>query len=80
MKKHIFILFIIPMVLLATPARAQNNNIGTVGVQFLQLGVGARAVGMGGAYVGVADNVDALFWNPAMRNPHPQCRAAADRG
>ena len=28
-------------------------------------GVGARAMGMGGAYVGVADDYSAIFWNPA---------------
>ena len=28
-------------------------------------GVGARAMGMGGAYVGVADDFTAIFWNPA---------------
>lgn len=33
--------------------------------EFLSLGVGARALGMGGAFVGVADDVTASFWNPA---------------
>lgn len=28
-------------------------------------GVGARPMGMGGAFVGVADDVNALYWNPA---------------
>ncbi len=27
--------------------------------------VGARAIGMGGAFVSIADNADATFWNPA---------------
>lgn len=30
-----------------------------------ELGVGARAMGMGGAYVGVADDYSAMYWNPA---------------
>ncbi len=33
--------------------------------EFLSLGVGARALGMGGAFVGVADDVTSCFWNPA---------------
>jgi long-subunit fatty acid transport protein len=30
-----------------------------------ELGVGARAMGMGGAYTGVADDYSAIYWNPA---------------
>jgi hypothetical protein len=33
--------------------------------EFLALGVGARALGMGGAFVGVADDATACFWNPS---------------
>lgn len=38
---------------------------GTVGAQFLKLGVGARAVAMGEAYTAVANEASALYWNPA---------------
>ncbi len=44
---------------------AQNPNLGTAGAQFLQIPAGAQAAGMGGAYVGVAEDALALFWNPA---------------
>ncbi|OVE78226.1 hypothetical protein BVX98_00950 [bacterium F11] len=33
--------------------------------EFLNFGVGARALGMGRAYTGVADDVDAIYYNPA---------------
>lgn len=32
---------------------------------FLDIGVGGRALGMGGAYTALADEVNALYWNPA---------------
>ncbi|MFH1415145.1 MAG: PorV/PorQ family protein [Elusimicrobiota bacterium] len=35
------------------------------GANFLKFGIGARPLGMGGAYVAVADDVNALWWNPA---------------
>jgi len=33
--------------------------------EFLKIGVGARALGMGGAFVSVADDASAAYWNPA---------------
>lgn len=33
--------------------------------EFLKLGVGARALGMGGAFVAIADDASAAYWNPA---------------
>ncbi|OGS55022.1 MAG: hypothetical protein A3J79_06875 [Elusimicrobia bacterium RIFOXYB2_FULL_62_6] len=38
---------------------------GTSAFQFLQLGVGARPAAMGETYAGVADDVNAIYWNPA---------------
>ncbi|MEM6297479.1 MAG: PorV/PorQ family protein [Bacteroidota bacterium] len=42
--------------------------------EFLTLGVGGRALGMGGAQVGVTNDVTAAYWNPAgllaMRDKH----------
>lgn len=40
-------------------------DAGTSGGQFLKIGVGARAVGMGEAYSAIADDASAIFWNPA---------------
>lgn len=33
--------------------------------EFLKIGVGARALGMGGAFVALADDASASYWNPA---------------
>lgn len=41
------------------------EKVGTFGGQFLKIPVGARAEGMGGAFVGVSDDASALFWNAA---------------
>jgi hypothetical protein len=38
---------------------------GISGSRFLLLGVGARAVGMGEAFTGLADDASAAYWNPA---------------
>lgn len=47
---------------------SQNNrlkNVGTTAASFLEVEVGSRAIGMGGAFVAVANDVSALYWNPA---------------
>jgi len=41
------------------------EKVGTFDGQFLKIGVGARASAMGGAFVGVADDASAVFWNAA---------------
>lgn len=41
------------------------TKVGTTAAQFLKIGVGARAIAMGGAFVAVANDVTGLYWNPA---------------
>ncbi len=38
---------------------------GTSTAQFLKIEQGSRALGMGGAFVSIADDIEALYWNPA---------------
>ncbi len=57
--------------LLATPivvflfAPAQAADPGTTAANFLNVGIGPRAIAMGEAQVGLADDVYATYWNPA---------------
>ena len=54
------------------PAGAQNvpggrtiTKVGTTSAQFLKIGVGAKAIAMGGTFVAQANDLSALYWNPA---------------
>ena len=42
-----------------------SQRAGTAAVQFLKIGVGARATAMGETFVAVANDASALYWNPA---------------
>ncbi len=48
---------------------------GTTGFTFMKLGVGARPVAMGQAFTAVADDANALFYNPAGLGLHSQFNA-----
>ena len=41
------------------------TKVGTTAAQFLKIGVGARAVSLGGSFVAEANDLSALYWNPA---------------
>lgn len=41
------------------------SKTGTTAAAFLEIPVGANAIGMGGAYVSIAQGASSLFWNPA---------------
>jgi len=41
------------------------TKVGTTAGQFLKIGPGARALGMGGTYVGISDDIYAVYYNPA---------------
>jgi long-subunit fatty acid transport protein len=68
MKKIGFIFFIL---LLPLQIFAQlfpvlgGQRTGISSAQFLKIGIGSRALGMGASYVAVANDAEALYWNPA---------------
>lgn len=41
------------------------DRVGTTAAQFLKIGAGARAIGMGGTYTALAEDILAIYWNPA---------------
>lgn len=53
------------MAILALPAAAQSTKTPKYSNEFLNIGVGARALGMGKVQVSLADNATAGYWNPA---------------
>ena len=44
---------------------AQVTKVGTTAASFLEIPVGARAVGMGSAFTAIADDASAMYWNPS---------------
>ncbi len=71
--KRTTVIFLLAFLLL--PAGAQSlseggatetiTKVGTTSAQFLKLGVGARAIAMGGTFVAQANDLSALYWKPA---------------
>ena len=67
MRKIVAITLVLLVVGTSSIAEAAKTfeKVGTRGAQFLKIGVGARAIAMGEAFVPIADDASALYWNPA---------------
>lgn len=55
---------LLAFLLISTIALGQSKT-GSTASSFLNNAVGAKAIGMGGAFVATANDVTALYWNPA---------------
>lgn len=51
--------------LAACASLAHAGGPGTTAANFLKIGAGARPSGMGETFVGTADDVNAIYWNPS---------------
>jgi len=68
-NKKIKVGFIITIIMLLAFSSMADRTRG--GVLFLLIGPGARATGMGEAFVAVADDPTATYWNPAGLGNYP---------
>ena len=59
-----FVVGVVILCCFAAPAGAVNSNAGTSAFSFLKINAGARAVWMGGAFTGLADDENSLYYNP----------------
>ena len=64
-RKSVFLLGLLLALPSLVGAAQEFEKVGTIGGQFLKIGVGARAAAMGSAFVSVANDASAIYWNPA---------------
>lgn len=66
MRSNYFVSFLILIVILSSEHYAQRvSKAGTTAASFLEIPVGANAIGMGGAFVSLTSDASSLYWNPA---------------
>ena len=63
--KAIALTVILQLLVISGLAGQNLTKSGTTAAQFLKIDVGPRAIGMGGAYTATADDISAMYWNPA---------------
>ncbi len=62
--KNIIQYLILVLILITSTTIAQTQKTGTTAAQVLKFNVGPRAIGMGGAFTAVSDDITAMYWNP----------------
>jgi len=64
MKKSIILIVSLSLVVCFSTYAQEVSKVGTTVASFLRIDVGSRAVGMGGAFTAVANDISAMYWNP----------------
>jgi hypothetical protein len=73
MRRLTCVLLALALTIAASSSLFAQAKVGTAGLQFLKVGVGARATSMGDAFTAVANDASALYYNPGgmiqLQNP-----------
>lgn len=77
--KKPLILLVMLLAILATAADSRAD-ISNAAVLFLRIAAGARAAGMGEAFVAIADDATASHWNPAGLGAYPLAETWVEAG
>jgi opacity protein-like surface antigen len=64
MKKNKIFFVLLVVTFTAAMTFSQTLKTGTTSAQVLKLNVGPRAIGMGGAFTSIANDITAMYWNP----------------
>jgi hypothetical protein len=64
-KAQILILFLLLLLVQSTTAQDEGTVAPKYSNEFLQIGVGAKSLGLGNAMVAGVDDVTSVYWNPA---------------
>ena len=65
MNKNKYLLILLVVCVFASVPLAQTLKTGTTSAQILKINVGPRAIGMGGAFTSIADDITSVYWNPS---------------
>jgi len=60
-----YFLIILSVAVASSVSFSQTTKTGTTATQSLKFNVGPRAIGMGGAFTAISDDITAMHWNPS---------------
>ncbi|MDZ7765928.1 MAG: UPF0164 family protein [Melioribacteraceae bacterium] len=64
MRKKIQEILLLFLMISLTAYAQESDQVGTSMANFLKIDVGSRASALGGAFVAMADDASATYWNP----------------